>query len=68
MELIEGKLYRVSHRRKGVFKLMVTGQDETWVTGIITSGKAGALLKYNEACPGEEITVRKCFCTFSSVK
>ena len=67
MKLIEGQIYKVKHSRKGVFNLMVTNQDETWVTGLIVEGKAGAILEYNEREQFEDITIRKELCKFQAV-
>lgn len=67
MNLIEGQIYKVNHRRKGEFNLMVTTQDDTWVTGLIVEGKASSILKYNEYGPSEEITIRKDLCKFQEV-
>jgi hypothetical protein len=62
-----GKVYDVVSQRKGNFKMQLTHHDDTWATGIITKGKAKALLAYNEVEKGEEVTVRKSFCTFTEV-
>jgi hypothetical protein len=59
-----GKAYAVTSQRKGSFNMKLTHQDETWATGIITKGKAKAIMAYNEAEEGEEVTVRKSFTTF----
>jgi hypothetical protein len=59
-----GKTYDVVCQRKGKFQMQVTRQDETWASGIITKGKAKAILTYNEVEEGEEVTVRKSFSTF----
>ena len=67
MNLIEGQIYKVNHSRKGVFSLMVTNQDETWVTGLIVEGKASAMLEYNEREQFEDITIRKELCKFQAV-
>ena len=67
MNLIEGEIYKVNHSRKGVFNLMITTQDETWVTGLIVEGKAGAILEYNEREQFENITIRKELCKFQAV-
>ena len=67
MNLIEGQIYKVNHSRKGVFNLMVTNQDKTWVTGLIVEGKAGAILEYNEREQFEDITIRKELCKFRAV-
>ena len=59
MEYINGQTYKINHSRKGVFTAQVNSQDDTWLNCTIVSGKAGAILKYNERETGEEITVRK---------
>lgn len=60
-----GKTYRVRHSRKGTFVLRVTGRSDEWVSGVIVSGKASAMLPYNEVFKGEELTMRTSFCTFT---
>ncbi len=67
MNLIEGQIYKVNHSRKGTFNLMVTKQDETWVTGLIVEGKAKAMLEYNEREQFDDITIRKELCKFQPV-
>lgn len=58
-----GKIYKINHSRKGKFAIQVTRQCDEWVTGVIIQGMAKAMLDYNEKYEGEEITVRKSFCT-----
>lgn len=62
-----GKIYDVVSQRKGKFRMQLTRHDETWASGIITKGKAKAILAYNEVEKGEEVTVRKSFTTFTAV-
>ena len=62
-----GKTYKVNHSRKGTFHLKVTAVDDAWVTGLIASGKAGAIIPENEVYEGEAITLRASFCVFSEV-
>lgn len=62
-----GKIYDVVSQRKGKFRMQLTHHDETWATGVITEGKAKAILDYNEVEEGEEVTVRKSFTTFTAV-
>ena len=62
-----GKTYDLSCQRKGKFRMRLTYQCETWASGIITKGKAKAILAYNEVEEGGEVTVRKSFCTFTEV-
>lgn len=66
-EIKVGATYRVSHTRKGAFVLRVDRLDDVWATGTIVSGRARALLDYNEVETGEEITIRRSFCTFVEV-
>ncbi len=63
-----GKIYDVFSSRKGKFSMQVTEQNETWVTGVITKGKAKSILFYNEVKKGEEVTVRKSLTTFTKIK
>lgn len=62
-----GKIYDVFSSRKGKFTMQVTYQDDTWATGVITKGKAKAILAYNEVEEGEKVTVRKSLTTFTEV-
>lgn len=62
-----GKIYDVVSQRKGKFRIQLTHHNETWASGIITKGKAKAILAYNEVEKGEEVTVRKSFTTFTAV-
>ena len=59
MEIEIGTEYLVKSARKGTFSMLVNHVDGEWITGIITKGKAGAMLKYNERGKGEEITIRR---------
>ncbi len=63
-----GKTYKVNSSRKGVFTGIVTQRCDTWATILVTHGKAKAMLDYNERGQGEEVTVRRSFCTFTEVK
>lgn len=62
-----GKTYKVNSQRKGKFTMRLTSFDDTWATGEITDGKAGAMLAHNEREKGEEITVRRSLCGFKEV-
>lgn len=68
MRLEKGKIYNVASSRKGKFKMLLTFQDETWATGIITEGKAKAILSCNEVNENEKVTVRKSLTEFSLSK
>ena len=61
MTLENGKTYLVNHSRKGTFMFLVESQDDEWVTGTVTGGKASAMLDYNVKQCGEKITSRKSF-------
>ena len=60
-----GKTYMVDHKRKGRFCARVLSFGDEWADVQITSGRAGAMMSYNEAGPGEKITVRLSHCVFS---
>lgn len=62
-----GKTYAVDHSRKGKFQMRVTDIRNEWVDGVVTAGKAGAMLRYNEVPAGEEITIRAEFAKFTEV-
>lgn len=53
-----GQEYEVRHSRKGVFAMRVEKVSGEWISGIITSGVANALMSYNVKDVGESITVR----------
>lgn len=65
--LVVGNAYKVASSRKGKFTMRVTSVDDTWATGIVVDGKAGAMLSYNERDKGEEVTVRREFCAFTPI-
>ena len=65
MELENGKIYRIASSRKGKFSGRLISHCDEWATFEITDGKAGAMMEYNEREKGEEVTVRRSFCTFS---
>jgi hypothetical protein len=60
-----GKVYQVNSQRKGKFMMRVTDVNDKFITGVITNGKAGAMLSYNEREQGEEVTVRQSLCSFT---
>jgi len=64
-EIEVGKSYSVNSSRKGRFIGIVVFFDETWADVLITSGKAGAMLYYNEKEQGETVRVRRSLCTFT---
>lgn len=64
-KLTVGTTYKVNSSRKGIFVGTLTHADETWATILITSGKAKAMMDYNEREQGETVTVRRSFCTFT---
>lgn len=59
MKLEVGKTYEVNHTRKGRFTLKVKHDGDEFVTGLIISGTATAMMRYNVVEEGEQITVRK---------
>lgn len=60
-----GATYLINSSRKGTFAGKLVHFDDTWVAFNITACKASAMLEYNEAHKGEEVTVRRSFCTFT---
>ena len=67
-DLEVGKTYNIKSSRKGAFTAKLTLVTDTWISGVIVSGKAQAMLAYNEREEGEEITVRRSFCSFTPVE
>lgn len=65
-DLIRGHRYLINSQRKGTFVGELVCADDTWATFTITAGKAKAMLAYNEVEKGEEVTVRRAFCTFTA--
>ena len=63
-----GKEYAVKSRRKGNFSGRLKSADDTWATFEITSGKTEAMLSYNEAFPGDEVTVRRAWFEFKELQ
>jgi len=63
-----GKTYIVKSSRKGTFTGRITHVGDTFADVLITQGRAGAMLDYNERETGETVTVRKSFCTFTPVE
>jgi hypothetical protein len=66
-ELQNGRTYRVVAQRKGTFTARVEHFDDTWATLTIVSGRARAMLPYNEREAGEEVTVRRSHTTFTEI-
>lgn len=61
MELETGKTYLIKAQRKGTFMMRVTGQCDTWTTGIISGGKTTAMLDHNVKEKGDEVACRTSF-------
>lgn len=59
------KTYKVVSQRKGTFIGVATDVSDEWVTVLITSGKAEAMLDYNVREQGEQVTVRRSLTTFT---
>lgn len=66
-EVEVGKTYKIRSDRKGTFVARITMINDVWVTGVLVSGKAGAMLKENEVYVGEEVTLRRSFCSFDQI-
>lgn len=63
-----GTIYNVDSQRKGKFQMLVNDIDDDFVHGIIISGKAKAILPYNECKVCDEVSVRKSLTTFYKTK
>ena len=62
-----GKEYKVIHSRKGTFFMRVTRivpDPEGWTYGVITEGMADAIMNYNRAGVGDDISVRNSLALF----
>lgn len=66
-EIEVGKQYVINSSRKGVFNGKLIHQNDEWATFEITSCKANAMMEYNVKYEGEQVTVRKSFCTFNEL-
>lgn len=53
-----GATYDVRHSRKGTFRMRALSVHGEWLTGVIVDGVAKAIMRYNVAYEGDEITVR----------
>ena len=54
-----GKIYKVTHQRKGTFVMRVDSQDDEWAHGEVVSGETSAMLDYNVKGEGDSVSVRK---------
>lgn len=64
IELEINKIYNVHSQRKGKFVMRVESIDDDFVHGVIITGKAKAILEYNERYAGETVSLRKSLTTF----
>jgi len=68
MVLEKNKVYKINHSRKGIFTMRMTDvSGDTWVTGEILNGATRTMLPENSKRKGEELTVRKSFCSFEEI-
>ena len=69
MELKVGKEYVINHSRKGTFIGKILSDTNEWVIIRIVKGKADYMSISNNLRGrgniGDEITIRKSFCTFN---
>ncbi len=59
-----GKVYEVTHKRKGQFALRVTQLNSGWITGVIHRGHAKAALK---AGVGQEVVIQETLATWKEL-
>ena len=62
-----GKVYNVSHSRKGKFTMRILSIDGEWVKGVVVDNVAKAMMDYNLKYSGDDITVRESHCHFSAL-
>jgi hypothetical protein len=67
MELEIGKVYEISHQRKGTFIGNIKNLSEEWVTFELIEGDVEYLSANVSLDIGEEETVRMSFCTFKEI-
>ena len=60
-----GKTYLVNSSRKGTFTGKLINEGDDFASFEITAGIAKAMMDYNVRGKGEEVSVRKEFCTFT---
>ena len=58
-----GKIYNVTHSRKGNFTVKLLDQDDTWSTVLMVAGHTTTMLRENQAFEGDEETLRTSFFT-----
>jgi hypothetical protein len=68
MSPIIGKLYKVTHSRKGMFTMRVTAINGEWISGVVGDSVAKAVMEYNVKYSGDEITVRDSHCSFTELE
>lgn len=61
--LQEGKVYEVTHSRKGTFRLRLTGIGAEWLRGTVVAGMAHALLPENRVAVGEVVDMKRSLVT-----
>ena len=59
-----GKTYLIRHSRKGTFTGKILAQDDEFSKILIVDGEA-KYLNDDNGKPGETISIRRSFCTFS---
>lgn len=65
MSMIDGKTYTVHHMRKGTFTGRLINHDDSWARFEIVEGRTKAMMAYNEAGVGDEVSVRRSLCRFA---
>lgn len=65
--LVIGKQYKVNHRRKGTFNMMIEDVGDEWVTGEITDGSAHYIASKNGE-KGDILTIRASLCEFLPIE
>lgn len=63
----KGKVYKVTHSRKGNFTAEIVADKGEWVDLALSDGEVKLLSRGAHIDKGDIFTVRKSFCTFAEV-
>ena len=61
MKMKEGKIYKISHSRKGTFVAKITAAGKEWTQAIVIEGETLAMNPENIKVEGDPITFRTSF-------
>jgi hypothetical protein len=61
------RIVKIDHKRKGIFIMSVTAEDEDFISGVVREGSA-AMISEEDRQEGDPICVRKSLCTITEVQ